>query len=1515
LPRRHPNGMNLNNHDFWQLIKTIKDPVLIVNDSGVIQHVNPAVQQLSDQNNGGSLVGQPFQTFLPQAQVSVFEDYLRNLDRSPGAVDLQLSFADQTGIPVTLTGSHLAVDNEFPPQVMIVIKRRRELAEFPDDDYNRLPEITERRYSSHFDKSTLALMTFAPPDWSLKSANAAMQDLFGIENGSRLSDLKPWDLSPAVQPDGKPSREKTLDMIRLAEDTGSHQFEWTFKRACGEEFPAVVEFSKVELETGGCIQSTVRDISDRIRDERIILRQMKELELLNKLNSTANQGRDIRELLGVFTREVKRFFKGINAHIYLLGPDSDLCTVLQLSPPEFVRAELKRLLDTALPENLTIHLDERVLLKDTILGGKPAIVTDPELIQGYMKEMISSGIPRKKVGKVLTGLITPLFSKAGIKSIAFMPMISEGELIGSVCLVLPHVLSSQDQGILRSVSTQLCVILKRVQSEKERAASLAEMEFISRSLVDSARTESIDLLCSRLAENVLDVNPGSYVMTTLYDADFNAIRIRAIKGLGDLAGSLEKALGGNPEEILIDISENPLDSELSKKFTSGRLELLDGGLYDITRGAIPKKTCTALEEMAGVAEVYYAGFGLENESIGGLVLMIKEGQTVQYSSAIETVISHYAVIFDRRMVQEEVLRRKAQLEALRNVELEIASQLNLEELLQSIAGEARAIVNAAACGFSIYNPERDQLEVIAFTGRGSPPESSTITSGEHLSGKVWESKETLIVENYGGWEGRSEEWAKLGDYHLVGIPLMWGEEILGVLEIAFDIHEAISPAIIKTLELFATQAAIAVKNAHLFNDEMLRRQEAETLREVGLLINRMMDKGDLLEKILSALLKVVPYHNAAIFLSEENGLVVEAFQAAEPLDGIVGKWFKVSPNSPAHAVLNEGKHIVLDDVAGQSDLILGVGPETIHSWIAVPLELMGDRIGILTLEHREIAQYTGRDVNLAVNFANQATIAIENARLLKNAQEQQRETDTLRNVGMLISKSIDRNEAMSVILDQLQYVLEFTNATIQLIKGDTLVVEAVRGSDGIDSLLGTATPINQEKMLRSMLMEVEAVVIEDLQQLKDWASLPSPPEVHAWLGVPLEIQNKRIGILTIDHVEAGKYTEHDAELVSAFAAQAAISLENSRLFEEAQQRMFKIESLRQIDIAISGSVDLEISMNVLIRQLMTSLDVDGANVLIYNSNSDTLDYIAGHGFITDSLKFTSLPMGEGLAGKAAQERRQIHIQDISSQQTSLNRSPSLREEKFVSYIAKPLIAKKEVVGVLEVFHRSRLDPDQEWFDFLSALAGQAAIAIDRLNLYKDLEMTNVNLIRAYDATIEGWAKAIELRDGDTEGHSRRVVSLTLDLAKRMGINHNSLVSIRRGALLHDIGKMAVPDQILLKPGKLTDEEWVVMKEHPVHAYQMLSAIEYLQDALEIPYCHHERWDGSGYPRGLKGEEIPMAARIFAVVDVWDALRSDRPYRKAWPIERIIPYIREQSGTHFDPDVVEVFLEIVCQNEA
>jgi PAS domain S-box-containing protein len=359
---------------------------------------------------------------------------------------------------------------------------------------------------------------------------------------------------------------------------------------------------------------------------------------------------------------------------------------------------------------------------------------------------------------------------------------------------------------------------------------------------------------------------------------------------------------------------------------------------------------------------------------------------------------------------------------------------------------------------------------------------------------------------------------------------------------------------------------------------------------------------------------------------------------------------------------------------------------------------------------------------------------------------------------------------------------------------------------------------------------------------------------------------------------------------------------------QIHQQLEHLSALRKVDQAIASKFDLHFTLDTLISEVRTQLQVDAANILLLNPDEQVLEYAAGQGFRTHLIDTARVPIDKLYAGRAVRERHLIQIEHLKVQPDDPFFTTLLTEENFVTYLGVPLIAKGRVEGVLEVFHRVPLHPYPEWLDFLNTLAGQAAIAIENATLFENLQQSNRELSQAYDATIEGWSRALDLRDKETEGHTQRVTEMTIQLARHFDFSEKESLHIRWGALLHDIGKMGVPDNILLKPEPFTEEEWIIMRKHTQYAYDLLKPIDFLQPALDIPYCHHEKWDGTGYPRGLKGQEIPLSARLFAVVDVWDAIRSDRPYRPAWSEEEGLAYIREQSGKHFDPSVIDIFLK-------
>lgn len=418
-------------------------------------------------------------------------------------------------------------------------------------------------------------------------------------------------------------------------------------------------------------------------------------------------------------------------------------------------------------------------------------------------------------------------------------------------------------------------------------------------------------------------------------------------------------------------------------------------------------------------------------------------------------------------------------------------------------------------------------------------------------------------------------------------------------------------------------------------------------------------------------------------------------------------------------------------------------------------------------------------------------------------------------------------------------------------------------------------------------------------------------DIRSVLGVYLMRGNQLIGDLAVYATgEERKFTPDELSLLQGLAHQAAQAISNARLYEEAQTRLLNMQALHRIDTIINNTVDLNLTLKFILEQMTSHIHVDAAAILLASPYTNLLEYAGGHGFFTENIRQTRLLFGKDLPGQIALERRPIHIAREVEKHFDPQRFNLLAYEKFQGYYGMPLLAKGKILGILEIFHRGPLEPDSEWIDFVETMAGQTAIAIENSTLLNNLQRSHTELALAYDVTLEGWSRAMDLRDRETEGHTQRVAEMTVILAQRMGLGDEEIINARRGALLHDMGKLGIPDEILHKPGKLTAEEWEIMTKHPTYAYEMLYPIVYLRPALDIPYCHHEKWDGTGYPRGLKGEDIPLAARIFSVADVWDALRSDRPYRKAWPGEKVRTYIKEHSGDYFDPKVVEVFLQIV-----
>jgi putative nucleotidyltransferase with HDIG domain len=416
---------------------------------------------------------------------------------------------------------------------------------------------------------------------------------------------------------------------------------------------------------------------------------------------------------------------------------------------------------------------------------------------------------------------------------------------------------------------------------------------------------------------------------------------------------------------------------------------------------------------------------------------------------------------------------------------------------------------------------------------------------------------------------------------------------------------------------------------------------------------------------------------------------------------------------------------------------------------------------------------------------------------------------------------------------------------------------------------------------------------------------------------PLITQDQKIGVLTIGRRR--EIDEQEGRLLTVIANIAANAIQRTTLHEAAQRNARQMAAVSEVGRVLSEKLEVPVIFERLDHYLYELLPGTAA---IFISSYDastrlfTCQYASLEGEVLDVSDFPPAllePPGIGTQSEVVHTRRTQIFNDLQARLVHVQ-----GKVKVVgtggplpqSGLYAPMLGRDQVVGVIQVQSSIVNHFTLEDAEVISLVANTAAVAVENARLLEDLQHSNLELLQAYDATLEGWSRALDLRDRETEGHTKRVAQAAVELAQTLGLCGEDLANFQRGALLHDIGKMGIPDGILLKAGSLTPEEMEIMRRHPQYAYELLQPTEYLRQALDIPYCHHEKWDGSGYPRRLKGEEIPLAARIFAVIDVWDALTSDRPYRLAWSQGDALAYIRSQSGQHFEPAIVEEFFKMM-----
>jgi HD-GYP domain-containing protein (c-di-GMP phosphodiesterase class II) len=415
---------------------------------------------------------------------------------------------------------------------------------------------------------------------------------------------------------------------------------------------------------------------------------------------------------------------------------------------------------------------------------------------------------------------------------------------------------------------------------------------------------------------------------------------------------------------------------------------------------------------------------------------------------------------------------------------------------------------------------------------------------------------------------------------------------------------------------------------------------------------------------------------------------------------------------------------------------------------------------------------------------------------------------------------------------------------------------------------------------------------------------------------PLRARDQCLGSLWLGRQSSTvlDFSAEDRRIAGLIADIVGCELYQFHLDCRSERLHTQLQTMRSVERAITSSMDLSVTLNLFLDIVVRQVRADAASVLRTDTHGREMTLAAFRGFRNSNRPQSRFRLDHSLASQAGLQRKTVFLEGKNPGDPALENQPLMKEEEFIAYSATPLIAHGRVRGILEVFHRTAPDPALVRADLLESLALQAAIAIECADSFHKLQKTRSDLAMACDSMIEGFSRAVDLHAREAEGHSLRVSELSIRTAEKMGVTPDQMPALRRGALLHDIGKIGIPDRILWKPEALSDEEWQLMRQHPKFAEQVLAPIEFLRSAMDIPKFHHEWWDGGGYPYGLSGDDIPLPARIFSVIDVWDSLQAQRPFREPWNAAATADYLRQASGRQFDPEVVRIIMQILRESE-
>ena len=1295
-------------------------------------------------------------------------------------------------------------------------------------------------------------LTVIGPDSKFEYINPAYASMIG-HTVEEFKDKQPADFTA-------PASQLLLEVERNRRHQGiKSTYESKLLHKDGREVPVVI--TGVPRQQNGEINGAIAVITDltvQKQTERALERQVKELTVLHAIAMAETESQSENEILEKVTKITGQIYTEV-CGILLLNESRDMLT----PHSSYLGANISNWMD-GYP--ITTGVTGRAVRE-----GRPICMDDITEDPAYIE--IASGI----------------------KSELCVPIHVHESIIGVLNVESreANAFDVKDQRLLYTIAGGLGTAVERMrlfkaqETQLKREAALLQLMRAAASSLDLKQVLQITL------DQLVALIPSDAGSIQLLDKDHLNI-VAAIGIEGEQFSKLGQiALDDFPINRLAISEKRPIridDIRLDSQF----IRLIE-----------PSKTRSFLAIPLLV----------KDKSIGLITLDSHQlARFTEQDVELAFAIAHHAgIALENARLYQEALQAAGRRAVLHQLSQEIVRvSQDLGKIYSAIHAAASRLMPCDVFLIALRDEEKNENVAVYIVEAQQRLESRRMPANAGFTGAVISEGKSIILQNATQIEQR--KFIRFGSpqhvQSVVAVPMQFGDKTIGMISAQSYEPDAYQLEEQALLEMLATHAATAIENGHLFESEQKRRQEAETLRRAAATISATLDPDTVAREILSALKRIIPYDSGSVFLHEGDRLriaMADGYPHSQQLKNLTfpdsDEFFRV--------VKITGQPIIVEDAQQDPRFKNWGDAKYVRGWMVVPLVSRGRVIGSITLDSLQPGTFDENSGYIAMAFAHQAAAAIDNARLYGETQHRLRDLEVINRVSTSLRLAPSVAEILPMLLDEALLLIETPHGAIWLYEHpDNLLRQRIARGSSTQATFKVLRP--EDGIIGYVFTSGEKYIAPDLKKdlLIFAGNRNSTPDGLSGIFIPIKSTIGSMGVLMVA-IEIGRHITDEINLLTILAEITGNAIHRAELFEQSQEQIHRLTTLRDIDSAIASSTDLRVTLNILMDHALKHLRVDAVDILLYHPELQSLTFLTSAGFYNPAPSRPLVRLGEGLAGQVVMKGDVEHITDLQ-RSNEARRDPMLAREGFVTYFGVPLIVKGQVKGVFEIFIRSAFSPTADWLQFLHTLSGQAAIAVDNAQLFDNLQRSNQEITQAYDTTLEGWARALELRDRETEGHTRRVTDLTMQLARYMGVPDDELVDIYRGVLLHDIGKMGVPDQILRKTGPLNDSEWIEMRKHPEYAFNLLAPIPYLRPALDIPYCHHEHWDGSGYPRGLKGEHIPLSARIFAIVDIWDALLSDRPYRKAWPEEKVVQYIQDISATILDPAVVQAFLRMIAK---